>query len=74
MSKEPRRVRYADLMRRLHGKPKTIKELAKEMQVHYMTARDYVSELQQAEKIKMYKKISKPQRYYVPLRKENESN
>jgi len=72
MKTEPRRIRYADLMRRVHGKPKTIKELSKEMQVHYMTARDYVNELYEAKKIKLYKNKTKPQRYYVPLRKENE--
>jgi response regulator of citrate/malate metabolism len=59
-------------MRRVHGKPKTIKELSKEMRVHYMTARKYVMELCEAEKIKLYKNITKPQRYYVPLRKEDE--
>ena len=72
MKTEPRRIRYADLMRRVHGKPKTIKELSKEMQVHYMTARDYVNELYEAKKIKLYKNKTKPQRYYVPLRKEDE--
>ena len=73
MSTEPRRVRYANVIRKLKGSPKTTREIAKALKVHYKTAREYLLELRMMGAIELYTKgSSKPHKYYVPLRKENE--
>jgi hypothetical protein len=50
-------------MRHLQGNPKTIKEIATNMRVHYITAYNYLSELNAQDKIEIHEEHTKPIRY-----------
>jgi response regulator of citrate/malate metabolism len=63
MRREPKRVRLAEVMRYLQGNPKTTKEIAKDMRVHYITAHKYLVELLLQEQIEVHETYTKPIRY-----------
>jgi response regulator of citrate/malate metabolism len=50
-------------MRYLQGNPKTTKEIAKDMRVHYITAHKYLVELLSQEQIEVHETYTKPIRY-----------
>lgn len=63
MKREPKRVRLAEIIRHLQGNPKTIKQIAKDMKIHYDTARKYLVELWLQDKIEVYEVYTKPIKY-----------
>lgn len=63
MKRETKRVRLAEVLRYLQGNPKTIKEIAKDMKVHYDTARKYLVDLWLQDKVEVYNPYTKPIRY-----------
>jgi len=63
MKREPSRVRLAEVLHHLQGNPKTTKEIAKDMRVHYRTARKYVLDLWMQDKIEVYEAYVKPIKY-----------
>jgi predicted ArsR family transcriptional regulator len=50
-------------MHHLQGNPRTIKEIAKYMKIHYDTARKYLVELMLEDKVEIYETYTKPIRY-----------
>ena len=58
-----REFRLAQVMHHLGGNPRTIKEVAKYMKIHYDTARKYLVELMLEDKIEVYETYTKPFRY-----------
>jgi len=55
--------RWAQVMHHLQGNPRTIKEIAKYMKIHYDTARKYLIELMVEDKVEVYETYTKPIRY-----------
>lgn len=58
-----REFRWAQVMHHLQGNPRTIKEIAKYMKIHYDTARKYLVELMLEDKIEIHETYTKPIRY-----------
>ena len=63
MKRETKRVRWAEVMHHLQGNPRTIKEVAKYMKIHYDTARKYLVELLVGGKVEVHEEYTKPIRY-----------
>ena len=61
--KRSKGFRWAEVMRHLQGNPRTIKEIAKYMKVHYMTAYNYVADLLSNGKVEIHEEHTKPIRY-----------
>lgn len=58
-----REYRWAQVMHHLQGNPRTIKEIAKYMKIHYDTARKYLVELLVDGKVEVHEEYTKPIRY-----------
>ena len=62
-TREPNRVRLAQVMHALRGNPLTIKEIATILKVKYETARRYVKQIENQEKIELHTDGVKPHKY-----------
>ena len=58
-----RNFRWAEVMRHLEGNPRTIKEVAKYMEVRYEMVRIYLYELLEEGKIEVHEAHTKPIKY-----------
>ena len=58
-----REFRWAQVMHHLEGNPRTIKEIAKYMDVEYQMVRKYLYELLDEGKIEIHEAYTKPIRY-----------
>jgi predicted ArsR family transcriptional regulator len=61
--KRNRGFRWAEVMRYLQGNPRTIKEVAKYMDVKYQMVRKYLYELLTEGKVEIVEEETKPVRY-----------
>ena len=61
--KRTREYRWAQVMHYLQGNPRTIREIAKYMDVEYQMVRKYLYELLDQDKVEVHEAYVKPIRY-----------